>query len=101
MQHRTKRLIGFAFKNMAVYIGYILAFLLAASAIALAARTATVFWGPRAGLGTLGFILGMIGLGGVALMKAYEDLKLTELREQKVMDKLRDSDGDSYFPKRR
>jgi hypothetical protein len=92
MQHRTKRLISFTFKNMLLFIGYSVGFLLSIGTVILLVKAVAMIWGPPAGAITMGTILCLAVLGGISFMKAHEDLKLAELRENRVMDTLKKDD---------
>jgi hypothetical protein len=53
-------------------------------------------WGETVGFITFGFVLGLIGLTGVAYMKAKEDLRSAEREEERIMNRMRQ--GDVGFP---
>lgn len=96
MDQRKKRLINYTLRNLGMFIGWSFLFFIVSLLLIVGVRLVVDIWGQTAGFFTIGGVISLLGLLGVAYMKAKDDLRLAELEEERIMNKMRA--GDVAFP---
>ncbi len=96
MDQRKKRLIDYTLRNLGMFLGWTFLIFMGMSLLVVGVRLVVGVWGQTVGFFTLGGTIALIGLVGVAYLKAKEDLRLAELEEERIMNKMRA--GEVAFP---
>lgn len=96
MDHRKKRLLNYTLRNLGNFIGWFFLMFMGTFLLVVGVRIVVGIWGQTVGFFTLGGTIALVGLAGVAYMKAKEDLRLAELEEERIMNRMRA--GDVSFP---
>jgi hypothetical protein len=89
MEQRKKRLISYTLQNLGTMLGW--AFLMSMGTLLLivGVRIVVGIWGQTVGFFTFGGTFALVGLTGFAYLKAKDDLRLAELEEERIMNRMR------------
>ena len=96
MDQRKKRLFDYTLRNLGRMLGWTFLMFMGTLLLIVGVRIVVDIWGQTVGFFTFGGTLALVGLTGVAYLKAKDDLRLAELEEERIMNRMRA--GEVSFP---